>query len=117
VLLLGGPVRDFTRFLFVVVLLALGAAWIELMRRQTLHEFPDVVGYAPVVEARERLTAWLTRQREERKERRAAVVTTPTPAAATDLASRLAALSDLHARGALTDDEYIAAKARVLAGE
>lgn len=117
VLLLGGPVSDFTRFLFVLVLLALGAAWIELMRRQTLHEFPDVTGYAPVVEARERLTAWLTVQREERKERRATVLATPTPAPATDLASRLAALSDLHARRELTDDEYAAAKARVLAGE
>ena len=38
------------------------------------------------------------------------------PAAAIDVASRLAALADLHAKGALTDDEFAAAKAQVLAG-
>lgn len=115
VLLLGGPVTDFTRLLFVVVLVALGVAWIELMRRQTLREFPDVTGYASLVEARERLTAWLARQREQRGEplpRTDAGATAPS-----DVASRLARLADLHARGELTDPEYAAAKARVLAGE
>lgn len=114
VLLLGGPVNDFTRLLFVVVLLALGAAWIELMRRQTLREYPDVTGYAPLVEARDRLTAWLTRQREQRSARSPRAEAGPTQA---DLASRLAQLADLHTRGELTDAEYAAAKARVLAGE
>jgi hypothetical protein len=115
VLLVGGPVSDFTRLLFVVVLVALGVAWIELMRRQTLREFPDVTGYGSLVEARDRLSAWIARQRELRGERRP-----PTRAGATapsDLASRLALLADLHARGELTDSEYGAAKSRVLAGE
>jgi hypothetical protein len=34
-----------------------------------------------------------------------------------DVASRLAQLADLHGLGELTDAEYAAAKARVLAGE
>jgi len=38
-------------------------------------------------------------------------------APATDVASRLTALSELHARGELTDDEFASAKARVLAGD
>lgn len=115
VLLLGGPVTDFTRLLFVVVLVALGVAWIELMRRQTLHEFPDVTGYGSLGEARDRLIAWVARQRELRSERRPPTAADATPPS--DVASRLARLADLHARGELTDAEYAAAKARVLAGE
>jgi hypothetical protein len=38
------------------------------------------------------------------------------PPAGADLSSTLASLADLHARGELTDEEYSAAKARVLAG-
>jgi hypothetical protein len=113
VLFLGGPVSDFTRLLFLLVLLALGVAWIELTRRQTRREFPDVAGYASIVETRERLTGWVSRQRAERLERRPA--TEVGPASAGDVASRLAQLADLHARGELTDDEYSAAKTRVLA--
>ena len=115
VLFLRGPVSDFTRLLFLLVLLALGVAWIELTRRQTRREFPDVAGYASITETRERLTGWVSRQRAERLERRPA--TEVRPAAAVDVASKLAQLADLHARGELTDDEYSAAKTRVLAGE
>jgi hypothetical protein len=43
-LLFNGQVSDFTRFLFVAILVALGATWIELTRRQTLLEFPDTGG-------------------------------------------------------------------------
>jgi hypothetical protein len=43
--------------------------------------------------------------------------TPPPPPAATDVASRLSSLAELHTRGELTDEEYAAAKARVLAGE
>jgi hypothetical protein len=35
----------------------------------------------------------------------------------TDVTTRLASLADLHAKGALSDEEYAAAKAKVLAGE
>ena len=34
-----------------------------------------------------------------------------------DVSARLASLADLHTRGALTDEEYASAKARVLAGD
>ena len=40
-LLFNAEVLDFTRLLVVILLAALGAAWIELTRRQTLAEFPD----------------------------------------------------------------------------
>lgn len=114
-LLLGARVNDFARTLLVLVLLALGVAWIELLRRQTRREFPDAVGYASFAEARERLTAWLARQRETRLDARARSAGATLPA--DDLTTRLARLADLHARGELTDAEYGAAKARVLAGD
>lgn len=43
-LLLNNPVTDFSRVLFVAVIAALGATWIELTRRQTLAEFPEAEG-------------------------------------------------------------------------
>ena len=43
-LLLNGQVNDFARLLIVAILVALGATWIELTRRQTLNEFPDTAG-------------------------------------------------------------------------
>jgi uncharacterized membrane protein len=45
------------------------------------------------------------------------VAPAPAPASATDVASRLAVLAELHAKGELTDEEYASAKARVLAGD
>ena len=40
-LLFTGPAGDFARYLAVLTLVALGAAWIEQTRTQTLREFPD----------------------------------------------------------------------------
>jgi len=108
ILLVTGPVSDFTRFLVVIVLVALGAAWIELMRAQTMHEFPGAGAPAFVGEARGRMSDWFEAQR------------APAPASpevAGDVSAQLANLADLHARGELTDEEYASAKARVLAGE
>ena len=116
-LLLTGRVSDFTRLLFVCVLLALGVVWVELMRRQTLHEFPGASGVGAFAETRARLVGWWERQRAARLAREASGE--PLPAAPTspaDTVTRLAQLAELHARGALTDEEYAAAKARVLAG-
>jgi hypothetical protein len=111
ILLLTGPVSDFARFLAVVVLVGLGAVWIELTRAQTMHEFPEAGGPAFVGEARGRVSGWWeTRRRPE------APAAAPPPAAG-DTTARLANLADLHARGELSDEEYAAAKARVLAGE
>ncbi len=104
-LLVNGQVSDFTRFLYVAIILALGATWIELTRKQTLCEFPDTGEPTMVADARSRVTGWLD-------ERRAS-----TPGQDTDVTAQLANLADLHSRGELTDEEYASAKARVLAAE
>ncbi len=109
-LLVAGSVSDFTRFLVVVVLVALGAAWIELMRAQTMREFPEAGAPAFVGEARGRVSDWL-------ETRRAPAAPAAAPPTGGDTTARLANLADLHARGELTDEEYASAKARVLAGE
>ncbi|MGH3132805.1 MAG: SHOCT domain-containing protein [Gaiellaceae bacterium] len=114
ILLLTGPVGDFTRFLVVVTLVALGAAWIELIRRQTMAEFPGASAPAVWAELRTRATSWWDAQREAREAR---AQPPPTHTGATHLTARLTELAGLHASGALTDEEYAAAKTRVLAGD
>jgi hypothetical protein len=120
-MLFTASVLDFTRLLVVVLIAVLGAMWIELMRRQTLREFPDASGTAFLSDTWDRVTAWWAEQRAAAKERKAAPVVVaaaaPAPAPATDVASRLAALAELHASGALTDEEYASAKQRVLGGD
>ena len=101
-------VSDFTRFLILLLLAALGATWIELTRRQALTEFPDAGDGTLIADTRARMTGWW-------ESLRSSGGTTAAPAA--DVAGRLAALADLHAQGHLTDEEYASAKARVLAGE
>jgi hypothetical protein len=113
-LLLAGRVHDFASLLFGLVLVALGAVWIETTRARTLHELPGATTPELFAEAKARLTGWweagqqLAAGSRERARR---------PAGGTDLTARLADLADLHARGALDDEEFAAAKARVLAGE
>jgi hypothetical protein len=111
ILLVIGSVGDFTRFLLVAVLVALGAAWIELMRAQTTHEFPDATTPAFFADTRTRVSGWLEELRA------AGPASDRTAAPATDMTARLLSLADLHTRGELTDEEYAAAKARVLSGE
>jgi hypothetical protein len=123
ILLLTSPVTDFVRLLVLAVALALGILWIELTRRQTLREFPDVAGFTLPEGTRERLAGWWETQRRaagERREqlsRRRERAPSAPPAGAPDTTAQLAQLADLHARGELTDAEFAAAKARVLAGE
>jgi hypothetical protein len=107
-LIFGGNVADFTRFLVVVLLLALGVTWIELTRAQTLREFPDAGAPALVSDARSRVSDWL----DERRASGARREELPPK----DVASQLAGLADLHAQGKLTDEEYAAAKAQILGG-
>jgi hypothetical protein len=109
-LLFRSEVTDFTRLLLVVIIAALGATWIELTRRQTLHEFPDAGESTIVSDTRARMAEWW-------EGRRADSAARESPAAATDISARLTSLADLHSSGALTDEEYASAKARVLAGE
>jgi hypothetical protein len=109
-LLFNGQVSDFTRFLFVAILVALGATWIELTRRQTMLEFPDAGGSTMITDARDRVSGWLD---ERRSGSQADTASEPN----VDVTAQLANLSDLHARGELSDEEYASAKARVLTGE
>jgi hypothetical protein len=111
ILLLTGAVSDFARLLAVLVLVALGVVWIERMRAQTLREFPDEGGPPMLDEARARVTTWWDARRAPEP------VPPPGPAPAEDVTARLARLAELHTRGELTDDEYAAAKSRVLAGD
>jgi hypothetical protein len=114
VLLVSGPVQDFARLLFVAVIVVFLAVGIEVLRAQTLREFPDAEGTFSLAETRARLTQWLATGRATWP---AAHPREESAAARSDLTSRLQTLAQLHASGALTDDEYAAAKARVLAGE
>lgn len=109
-LLLTGPVTDFTRFLVVAVLVALGATWIEVTRAQTIREVPDTSAPELFDEARTRIASWWETLRTPAKPPTGGVVPP------SDVSAQLANLADLHVRRELTDDEYAAAKARVLAG-
>ena len=123
VLVFTASVVDFTRLLVVTLLVVLGAVWIEVTRRQTLREFPDAQGTAFLADTWERLGTWWEKQREAITQPKTVppspppVAPVPPAAPAIDLASRLTALSELHAKGELTDDEFAGAKARVLAGD
>jgi len=60
--------------------------------------------------ARSSVSGWF----DARRERSAQAAAAATPAA--DMPTRLQQLATLHASGALTDEEYAAAKAQVLSG-
>ncbi len=109
VLLVTSPVNDFARLLVIAVLVALGAVWIELTRTQTMREFPDAQGAVLLDDTRSRVESWWDA-------RRAPTEAPATPVAAADITAQLTGLADLHARGELSDSEFAAAKARVLAG-
>jgi hypothetical protein len=108
VLFLSGSVSDFTRLLSVVTVILLGALWIEVVRRQTLQEFPDAGVPAFVGGTRDRVSSWWETRRAQSPK--------AGEAPAHDVTSRLEHLADLHTRGELTDDEYASAKARLLSG-
>lgn len=110
-LLFTGPAGDFARYLAVLTLVALGVAWIELMRTQTLRDFPHASAPELFADARSRATRWWEARRAPAFE---PARTAPTPG---DVTARLASLADLHARRELTDEEFASAKARVLAGD
>jgi hypothetical protein len=114
ILLLTGPVGDFARYLFVIVLIALGAVWIERMRTQTIHEHPDASGPELFADLRERVTGWWERQQAGAAK---PPPPPPVPPAGADVTARLASLTELHTSGALSDEEFASAKARILAGE
>jgi len=134
VLLAASDVLDFARLVYLLLVVLLGAGWIEVMRTKTMHEFPDAEAPALVTDARERLAGWWADLKGAMAPpaRPAATPAAPPPEAGpppaapappapptrpTDITGRLGGLAELHARGELSDEEYAAAKARVLAGE
>ena len=118
-LVLTGPVSDASRYVVVAALILLGVVWIEVMRRQTLKEFPDASSAAMREEMRGRMSDWWESARRPAARPAAAAAPTalppaPVAPAPADVTARLTALSELHASGALTDEEFASAKARVL---
>jgi len=89
ILLAWGPTGTPRRFITVVIVAVLAFAGLEILRRQTVREFPDAVGSYELHWPRRRATAQSSPDRVESLERLAA----------------------LHERGALTDEEYEAEKA------
>jgi hypothetical protein len=115
ILLLTGNVNDVSRLLFVLVIVLLGALWIEQMRAQVLRDSPDASGPELFADLRERVSGWWDAQRAQSA--RPAPTPSPQVPSAADVPAQLANLSELHASGALSDEEFASAKARVLAGE
>ena len=113
ILLLTGPVSDLTRYVVVLVLVVLGAVWIEALRSQILREHPNASAPELFAETRSRLATWWIAQRAQIARARPQ----PVQEQGGSVAARLAELADLHARGVLTDDEFASAKARTLAGD
>jgi Short C-terminal domain len=112
-LLVIAEVTDFAELLGRLVVIALLAGWIEWMRRQTLVEFPEATGPAVLTTVGTQVAGWL----QAGPTRRRATGAGTSSGRPLDVTARLQQLADLHERGELTDDEYAAAKARVLAGE
>lgn len=107
-LALASDIADFARLLVLCLLAVLGATWIEVTRRQVIAEAPDAPSLGAYLESgRERLGRWRTERRSGRLQR---------ARGARDLASSLAALAELHRSGELSDEEYAAAKARLISG-
>jgi predicted anti-sigma-YlaC factor YlaD len=77
-----------------------------MLRRQTMHEFPD----ARPGETAARVRAWMDRRRQRRSGNEAPAATSES------LAEQIRELSDLRDHGAITPDEYQAAKAQLLRG-
>jgi hypothetical protein len=97
-LLVWGPIGTPRRLLSLVIVMALAFAGLEVLRRQTVREFPDAVRGEGGFLAR-------FRGRGEPEERAAVAAGT---------VDRLERLAALHERGALTDEEYEAEKALLL---
>lgn len=96
-LIAWAPVAAFHKPFGILLFAALFAAGTELLRRQSMREFPD----APRVNLGAQLTALIPRR-------------TPASANGSSAIDELERLSKLHREGALTDAEFEAQKALVL---
>jgi hypothetical protein len=109
-LLLWAPTEAFRRVLPAIVLIVLLALGVEALRREVAHEFPPGEPAAPRLtlgrQAMGKASAAVSGLR--RRDGGAA----PPPA---DESAQLERLDELHRSGALDDEEFTAAKQRVLA--
>ena len=106
ILILWAPTQAFRRPTALVVMALLAVLGIEVLRRLTHREFPDAE-YTPVGLG-DRVASW-------REGRTPAAGATPAPDPRTAQVEGLAQLAELHSKGALTDEEFAAAKASQLA--
>jgi hypothetical protein len=107
---LWGPTVQSRELLTVVILAAIAAIGVEALRRQTAREFPHAEGQdlgAGIAS----LAARARGQAAEWQEARSSG-----EAEASSHVADLERLAALHAAGSISDDEYAAAKARVLEG-
>ena len=81
---------------------------------QALREYPDASAPELFADARERLSGWWESKQAAGGKAAPAPAAAASTAGGSDIASQLTSLADLHARGALTDEEYASAKSRVL---
>jgi hypothetical protein len=95
-LLIWGPVPWTRNPIWMLIVAAAAFIWLEVVRRRTLDEFPDV----PAGDLMRRVRGGLPRRRE--------------PAPADDPLQRLEHLVDLHTRGVLDEAEYEREKAALL---
>ena len=102
-MLIWQPTPQFGRLLWALAFAVLAAVGVEVLRRQAAREFPGAVGVDWVGVTRERYDDW-------RAGRQAGRHAIPPGGVAGGL-ERLAALC---ATGALTDDEFSAAKAALI---
>jgi hypothetical protein len=106
------PVLGWWRWFPTIVLIALGAAGLEVVRRQTAREFPDAVA----TDVWGGLGRRLSGLREPRGEPAAARPAAEAPAAPVpaSLDAQLRSLGELHSAGVLTDEEFAGAKSKLL---
>jgi hypothetical protein len=110
-LLVWAPTQALRQPVTALLLVAILAGGFEVLRRQTAREFPDGERQLST-----QLRAAISRIGDGRRRHNGDGVPpmTPAPAAATDPIGRLEQVTALHRSGALTDEEFAAAKRAVL---
>ena len=110
-----GPIHATRLVLPVLLFFALTMLGVAALRRQTAEEFPDVPAGATARMAQERIVhAWRSMSAGRQQAEPAAA---PAPAAAVGAAShldQLERLTELHDKGALTDEEFAGEKSALL---
>jgi Short C-terminal domain len=102
-LLLWQPTPQFGRWLWVLLFAVLGAVGVEALRRQAANEFPDAGDETFVHVLSTKIGG-----------RPSAIRRSDAPTDSSPATAELERLADLHARGALSDDEFAAAKRSLL---